>query len=259
MIGRCHCFFAQCPPDKSDAEPERFCESKWRKHSHFIAGPNLTLAAYIFSTMFHHCPFWCVAASWDPEKNITYAFLHCTSDPEEESIPRIKRFLTKMAPLAMHPMLLPVLIMDLETSLTLRDDENWTGEISGVENDIRQRPCDAETIDPLNLDLPSIVQQLNGCSVFLSLIERESEAVLLHLDQARRAILDVQSMSLGLGESTGTMIRHVDFLINSRKNLMLRLQNLQRRSQTQLAFVCFYRKHFLLCRTNYAGNSRIMP
>src|SRR5436190_23314087 len=108
--------------------------------------------------MFHHKPFWCVAASWDPESSITYAFLHCISDPEEESVPRIKRFLTKMAPLAMHPMLLPVLIMDLETNLTLRDDEYWTGEINEVENETRQRPYDAKTVDPLDLDLPPIVQ-----------------------------------------------------------------------------------------------------
>jgi hypothetical protein len=188
--------------------------------------------------MFHHNPFWCVAASWDPERSITCAFLHCTSNPEFESIPRIKRFLTKTAPLAMHPMLLPVLIIDLETNLTLRDDESWTSEINQVENETRQRPYDTKTVEPLDLDLPSIVQRLNGCSIFLSLIERESEAVLLHLDQARRVISDLQSTSPRLEKPTRALIRHVDFLINSRKNLFLRLQNLQRRSQTQLAFVC---------------------
>jgi len=159
-------------------------------------------------------------------------------------------------------MLLPVLIMDLETNLTLRDDERWTSEINRVENETRQRPDDTETVDPLDLDLPSIVQRLNGCSVFLSLIERESEAVLLHLDQARRVILDLQSdlqsTSPKLGEAARTLIRHVDFLIDSRKSLFLRLQNLQRRSQTQLAFVCTCLKDFLPRGTNYAWGRRII-
>jgi hypothetical protein len=194
--------------------------------------------------MFHHCPFWCVAAFWDSEKSITYAFLHCTSEPDRESIPRIKRFLAKLIQLAMHPMLLPILIMELETDLTLGDDEGWTAEIKKIENETRQEPNAAKTVDPLGLDLPSIVQRLNACSVFLSLIERESEAVLLHLDQARKLISDLQSISPSLRQSSNMLIRHIDFLINSRKSLFLRLQNLQRRSQTQLAFVCSCRKEF---------------
>ncbi|KAI9869101.1 MAG: hypothetical protein M1813_002925 [Trichoglossum hirsutum] len=216
MMGRCHCFFTQCMPDESNTQAERF--------------------SYIFSTMFHHCPFWCVAASWDPERNITYAFMHCTSEPDRGSIPRIKRFLTGVAPRVMHPILLPLLIMDMETDLTLGDDEDWTLEINKIENETRQAPRVAQAVDPLDLDLPSIVQRLNGCSVFLSLIERESEAVLLHLDQARGMILSLESDLPGHKKSTDMLIRYIDFMINSRKNLFLRLQNLQRRSQTQLAF-----------------------
>jgi hypothetical protein len=213
----------------------------WR----LLANPNLKLAAYVFSTLFHHCPFWCVAASWDPKRNITYAFLHCTSDPDEESIARIKQFLIKMAPLALHPLLLPVLIMDLETNLTLRDDEQWTGEINSVEDETKQRPNVEETVDPLDLDLSSILQRLNGCSVFLSLIERESELVLHQLHQARGMVSDPQSPLSRLVESNCRLARHIDFLIISRKSLFLRLQNLQRRSQTQLAFVCSYPRDFL--------------
>jgi hypothetical protein len=198
---------------------------------------NLTLVAYIFSTMFQHCPFWGLAAFWDAEKNITYAFLHCISEVDRESIPRFKRFLTELAPWAMHPMVLPVLIMDLETNSTLVDDEHWTTEIKKVERETRQEPDAAKVVGSLDLDLPSIVQRMNAASVFLSLIERESEAVLLHLDQARRMVSDLQSTSPRLRQSSIMLIRHIEFLVNSRKNLLFRLQNLQRRSQTQLAFV----------------------
>ena len=191
--------------------------------------------AYIFSTLFRHCPFWSVAASWDQETNVTYAFLHCTSDAEEQSIQRLKRYVSKLAPLAMHPILIPVLIMDLETNLTLRDDENWTSVLSEIERETRQGPRGGRRADPFDLDLPSIVQRLNGCSVFLSLIERESETVLIHLDHARRAISELQCACLD--KSNRLLERHIKFLTESRKNLLLRLQNVQRRSQTQLQFV----------------------
>jgi hypothetical protein len=139
----------------------------------------------------------------------------------------------------MHPLLLPILIIDLETTLTLNDDEGWTSEINDIEEETNQNPnIAAESVETLDLDLPSIVQRLNGCSVFLSLIERESEAVLLHLEQVRSMISELQSMLPRLRQSSNRLIRHVDFLTNSRKNLLFRLQNLQRRSQTQLAFVC---------------------
>jgi hypothetical protein len=50
--------------------------------------------------------------------------------------------------------------------------------------------------------------------------------------------LRLQSISAALRHPTKGLVSHMDFLVNSRKNLFYRLQNLQRRSQTQLAFVC---------------------
>ena len=214
MVARCHCIFAHFPPDMSFPENDRY--------------------GYIFSTMFNHYPLWYLAASWDPKNNITYAFLHCKRPPDHaNSIPRFKRFLTQMAIRPTHPMLLPVLVIDLETNLTLQDDEYWTEEIRKIESETRGG---SRTTDPLDLDLHSIVQRLNGGSIFLSKIERESEAVLLQLEQMHSKILDMQSHSLCLKELTPSLIRQIDFLVNSRKNLLLRLQNLQRRSQIQLAF-----------------------
>jgi hypothetical protein len=150
-----------------------------------VPSPRLTLAAYVFSTLFHHCPFWALAAFWDSEKNISYAFLQCTEESGRSSIPRLERFLAKSAPQDLHPLLVPVLIMDLETNLTLVDNERWTIEINNAESETGQEPDrTTKTLDPFSLDLPGIVQRLNACSIFLSLIEEESELVLLHLDQA---------------------------------------------------------------------------
>ncbi|KAE9372926.1 hypothetical protein N431DRAFT_505193 [Stipitochalara longipes BDJ] len=218
MMARCHCIFAQSPSDAINSEGEQF--------------------SYIFSTIFHHSPFWSLAAFWDSTTNITYAFLHSTSDPEEDSILRLKRFLTKSAPQSLHPLLLPLLIMDLETNLTLRDEEKYDSEINTIEEHIRQTPSiAANTVDQIDINRPLIVQQLNGCSVFLPLIERESEAVLLHLEQLHSMISELHLKNPKLALLSKRLLMHVDFLANSRKNLFLRLQSLQRRSQTQLAFL----------------------
>ena len=178
-----------------------------------------------------------MAASWDPERKITYAFMQLCANPDREYIPRIRSYLISNPRLAKHPMVLPTLTMDLETTATLADDQGWTQVVQEVEHETGQRPGDFRVVDPLEINLPSIVQRLNGCSCFLSLIERESEAVLLHLTQTRQAILDLQDNGQHFGGVTSTLVRHVDFLTESRKNLFMRLQNLQRRSQMQLRFV----------------------
>ena len=168
---------------------------------------------------------------------MTYALMHCAADVKRDYISAIKQVLIKTTFREMHPLLLPVLIMDLETNGTLLDDVYWTGRIKDIERNTGQRPRDTSTVGPLDLDLASIVQQLNGASVFLSVIERESETVLLHLSQAKKVISDLQSKYPSLEEASCYLMPQLDFLINSRKNLFLRLQNLQRRCQTQLAFV----------------------
>ena len=112
--------------------------------------------------------------------------------------------------------------MDLETNLTLGDDERWTTEINDIESETGQNPnCATKPLDPFGLDLPSIVQRLNGCSVFLSLIERESEVVLLHLEQALNMIPDLHSISPNIRKSSNFLTRHVKFLIISRRNFVL--------------------------------------
>lgn len=101
-------------------------------------------------------------------------------------------------------------------------------------------PYDSEAVDLLNLDLSLIMQRLKGCNAFLSLIELQSKAVLLHLNQVHD-ILDLQLMPVILGNPSRTLTKHVEFLINSPKNLLLPLQ---RRSQTQL-YVLDTRTFFL--------------
>lgn len=187
--------------------------------------------------MFNHNPLLFLAVSWDPRTNNTYAFLHCVADSHREYLSRIKRFVSANPQLATNPVLLPLLIMDLETDSTLADEEGWVSELKQIESETKQSSVHTEAFDPVDLDLTSIVQKLNGCIGFVTKIERESEAVLLHLHQAHEAISDLQTVSPRLEEVSRVLMKYVDFQIESRKNLFLRLQNLRRRSQLQLDFV----------------------
>jgi uncharacterized protein YfcZ (UPF0381/DUF406 family) len=181
-----------------------------------------------------------MAASWDPKTNTTYAYLHCRADPDERSIERLKTFLREMAPTALDPVLLPVLVMDLETDLTLRDDFTFHCEIL----DIEAKTGGGGEADILAFDLHSIVQSLNASSVFLSKIERDCESALLHLEKAKKMISETAEMCSLITKQSETLHRHVEFLIDSRKDIFYRLQNLQRRSQTRLALVSrYYQAH----------------
>jgi hypothetical protein len=163
--------------------------------------------------------------------------MHCTADPEREYISAIKQALAEMPPRGTLPMLLPILIVDLETNGTLIDDEEHTETIQDIENQTKRGLPETNPVAVQSLYLPSIVQRLNRASIFLSLIENESEMVLLQLAQMRKALLDLQSKHSSLTEPSRSLMQQVDFLVVSRKSLFLRLQNLQRRCQTQLAFV----------------------
>jgi hypothetical protein len=165
---------------------------------------------------------------------MTYAYLQCKSDPEEQSMNRLKKYLTTLAPTALHPLMIPVIIMDLETDLTLRDDTVYHEMISNIEDNTGG---DVPALDVFALDLPMIVSQLNRASVFVSKIERECETTLLHMDKARVMILAIQDLRPNLEKQSRRLIRHVDLLLQSRKNVFFRLQNLQKRTQTRLSLV----------------------
>jgi hypothetical protein len=148
----------------------------------------------------------------------------------------------------MHPLLLPTLITDLETSLTLRDCEEWTEALGRLEAETGQNPNDThgigqyQQVNSLKLDFPSIVHRLNACSVFVRIIERESEGAMDQLHQMLETIDKMKKLGPPLHggyfqDSSNRLMQHVEFLIASRKSISLRLRSIQRGTQTQLDVV----------------------
>lgn len=54
-------------------------------------------------------------------------------------------------------MLLLLLIMDLETDSTLKDDQEWTSVMMEIENETKQKLGCTMTVNPLDLDLASVI------------------------------------------------------------------------------------------------------
>ena len=202
-------------------------------------------AGYIFSTLFRHSPFWSAAGSYNPASKTTHVLLDCKASASAKSIERLKSYLKSMAVLAMHPLALPLLIIDLETTLTMVDCQQWLTELQKLERETGQRPhgtMEYRPVDPLEIDFPKVVKELNACSVFVRLIERESECVLEQLRVMRITIDELEAQQipqpcLQMQNAAKRLRRQVDFLTTSRTSLLIRLREIQRGAQTQLNFV----------------------
>jgi hypothetical protein len=141
-----------------------------------------------------------------------------------------------MAALAMHPLALPFVIMDLETTLTMRDCQQWLTELQNLERETGQRPHVTTEY------FPKVVKELNACSVFVRLIEGESECVLEQLRAMRITIDELEAQQIPrpcvqMQNAAKRLRRHVDFLATSRTSLLVRLREIQRGAQTQLNVV----------------------
>jgi hypothetical protein len=119
----------------------------------------------MFTTRFHYLPFRAVAASYDSTTKTTYALRHCEASPDFRSIERLKQYLSSLAPLEMHPMMLPVVIIDMATSLALGTFANTGSSLPVIEAETGQnglhihstnnlKPLD----DPLKLNFLSNIQ-----------------------------------------------------------------------------------------------------
>ena len=208
-------------------------------------------SAYIFATRFHFLPFWSMAVSYDPVTKTTNALLHCEYCAGFDSIGRFKRYVKSMAG-HMHPMMLPVMIIDMDTSLALGTFANAGSRLRKIEAETGQNALmsgletkSVSSGDPLALDLLSLVNRLSRCSADVRVSEKDSEVVLEHL---RLILRDINEMASGappfsanayehLQSSSIQLRRHVDYLISSRKILLLRFQEVQLGSQTQLSVV----------------------
>lgn len=151
-----------------------------------------------------------------------------------------------------YPLILPIIIADLETSLTLRDCEQWKEELDELEQATEKNllceqtsspsPSDGEKMDPVTL-----IQKLNACSVFIRIIERESDGVLEQRPSIKDAIGEAAQWwrtAESIGEVFSQEMRiqrklraHIEFLVSSRRLTRIRLDEIQKGTKTQLDVV----------------------
>jgi hypothetical protein len=245
-----HTIFASFPGENVQGETCGLCKRNILEHSCHMMSTN-ECPAYIFATRFHFLPFWSMAASYNPATKTTNALLHCEFSEGFDSIGRFKQYVKSMAS-QMHPIMLPVMVSDMDTSLALGTFANAGSSLRKIEAETGQNALitdrENETVsvdDPLSLDLSSLVNRLSRCSSDVRVSEKDSEVVLEHLRLIRSTIDEVTGGAPPfssdayehLQSSSRQLRRHVDYLINSRKILLLRFQEVQLGAQTQLSVV----------------------
>jgi hypothetical protein len=145
-----------------------------------------------------------------------------------------------MAVLAMHPPALPLRITDLETTLTMVVCQQWLTELQNLEQETGQRPqgtIEYRPVDPLKVDFPRVVKELTRCSVFIRLLERESECVPEQLRVTRITIDELEGQQIlqprvQMQNAAKGLRWEVDFLAMSRTSLLIRLREIQQGAQT---------------------------
>lgn len=105
-----------------------------------------------------------MAASYDPESNVTYAYLQHISEPVYGNglgliVPHLKRIASSL----MHPLIIPTLIADLHVNIIACIFDNLQEDLRMIEakfaNNVSGKR-DPIIVDSLQLDLPNLVGEL---------------------------------------------------------------------------------------------------
>lgn len=184
-----------------------------------------------------------MAASYNPQTNVTTAYLQLTSfNANEILIPHLKQFVTNTAAAGIiHPLVPALAVIDIETHATLGDDLQFSGRIRSIEDEIGfSNLHEPELYVSLSEQKrKELIQRTNAASLFINRIERESQEVLLHLKEIA-TMLDGSFAKIPELTSAGENLKkHVRFLVNSRENVFVRLRALQMKCETLLKLVSF--------------------
>jgi hypothetical protein len=159
---------------------------------------------------------------------------------KEALIPHLKQFVTNAAASGViHPLVLALAVIDIETHATLDDDCEFNGLISDIEDEIGFTNLHDPQLDVALSERKrkELIQRTNAASLFINRIERESQAVLLHLKEISTMLDGSFAKIPELTFAGASLKNHVRFLVNSRENVFVRLWALQMRCETLLKLV----------------------
>jgi hypothetical protein len=120
-----------------------------------------------------------MAASYDPETNVTYAYLRHTPEPYygnglELIVPHLKRIASSL----MHPLIIPTLVADLHANMNVTDHNTLHGRLQTIEAKFANNVIGKEgpvIVDSLQLDLPTLVGELLYCNVHFAFVWQHAE------------------------------------------------------------------------------------
>jgi hypothetical protein len=194
--------------------------------------------AFLFSTFYSWLPHWNVAASYDPESRITYAYIQ-QIDTGPSNMDYFIRYLKAAENAVLHPLLLPILISDLRTSSVMLPVKELGVGLTEIESKLTGSGLTTmRVMNPLDLDLPSISADLLTCSAKANDRARNVEFFLTVLERIGKALDTFTFNASKQGVLHTAMLRqHVEYLVISNQSMILRLKHMQTVTQTSLSGV----------------------
>jgi hypothetical protein len=126
-----------------------------------------------------------MAASYDPETNMTYAYLrHIPESYYGNGLELIVPHLKRIASSLMHPLIIPTLVADLQVNINVTDHKNVLGKLKMIEAKFAHNVIGKEgpvIVDSLQLDLPKLVGELLYWNVHFAFIWQHVETYALTL------------------------------------------------------------------------------
>jgi hypothetical protein len=195
-------------------------------------------------------PYWSIAASYDPETNVTYAYLRHTPEPYygnglELIVPHLKRIASSL----MHPLIIPTLVADMHTNINATDHVNLQGRLKSIEAKFANNVFGKEgaiIVDSLQLDLPRIVGDLLYYNVHFAFVWQHAETYALTLPLMKKETEKIKEYVAAshlhphfeeLSEQVERKLESVNIHIQS---VTPRRHRIQTTLQMLLSVVCIY-------------------
>jgi len=152
-------------------------------------------------------------------------------------------FLARAKDLADHPMMLPVIVGELVSTLFARKIDSSDRRLNGIEETTGMHTFDWRPKgNPFAMDMLQTTRSLNSCSATLGVLEMRIngliqmfESILRYNDYICEAVPPDRKESLRQGQHV--LKDSIDNMINLCKSLLLRVVYNQKRATTQLAVV----------------------
>lgn len=201
----------------------------------------LTDQGFVLKIGLHVTGHYALALSYNIANGLTCGVVLAQTQLPDPT--KLVDLLIDMKELCCHPMLVPVILVDLVMRTTMEKTDYYDKQLTLTEETTGQHSYRRRYIgEPPEIDFVTITRKLNSTSSHFGVCEMRFNSALLanrttieYMDWLQRAI--PRDMANQLRRDSRKLQEHVDYLSSLSNNFLLRVQYNQKRVQTQLAVV----------------------